>query len=488
MRAAAYCRVSSLQQKESQTIESQLRVLPEFVASRGWTLAGTYVDDGRTAKAGHLERREAFQRLIADAQAGRFDVVAVVDLDRLTRSEDVQERGYVYGIFQRAKVRIAVQATGQLLDLNSSDGDLLAGIFAWVAAEENRKRREKAHRGREQSILRGRKPAGQTPYGLAWTHEDGWAEDEAEAAIVREIFSRVASGESARSVGMDLERRQVTPPRRGRWYSGVPRIIRKTTYRGQWEADRGRFVSVPPLVDEDTWDAANASMSENRLRGLRTAKRVYFCDRGLAVCELCGERIGAAYLNLNDSTAYYYCNQRRRPRPHAPRCALPMRRSYEVDGRLWFAVERALLGDKFVKRAAELRQMAAADDPGKIRAELKRLAGAEAAVLERFTNGLISDAAMDAHVAKLTAKRAALEQRLASASAGPTDVRALLEELRARLAVTTPAEQRELVRTLIPPKGVTIGSTRIMATIIVGSTEGSGRCSFGRTIAIQVAA
>src|SRR5688572_23868527 len=123
MRAVIYARVSSQVQKDRHTIASQLSTLPPFVASHGWSLVRPpehYVDDGRTAKAGHLADRPAFARLMKDAARGEFDVVAVVDLDRLTRSEDLRERGEVLGAFQRAGVLLAISSTGQLLDLRSS--------------------------------------------------------------------------------------------------------------------------------------------------------------------------------------------------------------------------------------------------------------------------------------------------------------------------------------------------------------------------------
>jgi DNA invertase Pin-like site-specific DNA recombinase len=110
VRAVVYARVSSSAQRDRHTIASQVRTLPEWVAAQGWTLvrpADHYVDDGRTAKAGALHKREAFRRLLADAEARAFDVVVVVDFDRLTRSEDLEERGMVLGTFQRSCVRVA---------------------------------------------------------------------------------------------------------------------------------------------------------------------------------------------------------------------------------------------------------------------------------------------------------------------------------------------------------------------------------------------
>jgi hypothetical protein len=44
---------------------------------------------------------------LRDAAAGRFDVVVVADIDRLTRSEDLGERGAILGALQRAGVCVA---------------------------------------------------------------------------------------------------------------------------------------------------------------------------------------------------------------------------------------------------------------------------------------------------------------------------------------------------------------------------------------------
>ena len=141
MRAAIYARVSSAGQRDRHTIESQLRDLPAFVERQGWTLTGTYVDDGKSAKAGRLAARGEFARLVADIGTGTIDVVAVVDQDRLTRSEDLAERGAILGVFQAAGVKIAVASTGQILDYRTDEGDLLGSLGAYFAAVENRKRR-----------------------------------------------------------------------------------------------------------------------------------------------------------------------------------------------------------------------------------------------------------------------------------------------------------------------------------------------------------
>ena len=49
-------------------------------------------DDGKTARAGQLAHRSGLLELLDAAEGGAFDVVAVLDVDRLTRSEDHIER------------------------------------------------------------------------------------------------------------------------------------------------------------------------------------------------------------------------------------------------------------------------------------------------------------------------------------------------------------------------------------------------------------
>jgi len=61
----------------------QTRELREYAERRGWTVAGEYVDVGIS---GTKEKREALDRLMADAHRRRFDCVVVWKFDRFARS------------------------------------------------------------------------------------------------------------------------------------------------------------------------------------------------------------------------------------------------------------------------------------------------------------------------------------------------------------------------------------------------------------------
>jgi DNA invertase Pin-like site-specific DNA recombinase len=97
MRAAIYCRVSS----DAQTVDNQLLELQTYAATRQWTVAGTFRDEG---VSGSKDRRPALDRLMADARRGKVDVICVWSLDRFGRSlahvvtavQELHERGVAF--------------------------------------------------------------------------------------------------------------------------------------------------------------------------------------------------------------------------------------------------------------------------------------------------------------------------------------------------------------------------------------------------------
>lgn len=427
LRAVVYPRVSSAAQRERDTIASQLRVLPEYVARQGWTLVRppeTYVDDGASAAAGKLGRRTGLAALLRDAGARVFDVVVVVDLDRLSRSEDLAERGAILGALQRAGVKIAATMTGQLLDLSTSSGDLLSTLSTYFAAEWLRKHRERVVQGRITAAARGRVPGGQPPYGFAFDRATGaWSIDPVRGPIVREMFERVAGGESCRAIADDLHARGVARPR-GQWCrSMVAKVIRSRAAVGEWLADRrrGTTVQVPPIVTEELWQRAQAALELSGRRGLRRTRHEYLLE-GLLACSICGAPYDSRGADPSSwSAARYVCAGRHRARRGGERCPAETLLVADADARVWAAVCRELadpalpaaIAGVVAGRAIERRDWEA--DAAGWRRKFERLAAAERAHLERGTRGLVSPAALDAELARIARERAALAAQLETA-------------------------------------------------------------------------
>src|ERR1700682_1367733 len=80
LRLAIYARVSTEEQREGQTIDSQISELERFAHDRSWLIASIYKDEGWSG--GVMERPE-LDRLRDDAQKGVFDAVLINDVGRL---------------------------------------------------------------------------------------------------------------------------------------------------------------------------------------------------------------------------------------------------------------------------------------------------------------------------------------------------------------------------------------------------------------------
>lgn len=514
MRAVAYARVSSKAQAERQTIESQLRAIGEFIHQRGWDLARpirSYVDDGRTAKSGHLEKRDGFAALARDAQAGAFDVVVVFDLDRLTRAEDQIERGQILGVFNRAAVRVALVSSGQVLDLRTWEGDLYSSFQAVAAADWLRKHRERILAGKLRAIAEGRKPAGSTPFGYSYDRRAGWSIHEDNAKVVREVFERIAAGETCQKVADAFHESGLKRQRSADWTSErIYFIVTSETYLGRWVADRRKGLSmpVPRIIGDELWHQARTQLKRHRRSGLRRTRHVYLLEQ-MAVCALCGARISVASHGGMDGqyprAATYVCHRRRRPERGEARCELPHQKVAMIDERLWGGLRQILERDDVLERAVAQRaaendadRRSWASDLKEVRGRLERLQATEETILARFRRGLVSEAAMDTELAAAARERAMLDRQLSTARRAGDSVRQASEEgvmrehvdvLKRALRSRSLPRRRELVVALLGQAPVIVSAADIRAMVRVQFRSAAGvRARVGQQYAAGLSA
>ena len=93
-RAALYCRLSKEDETagpggESESIQNQKALLAAYAQDKGWEIAGVYSDEDYS---GADRDRPGFRRLLADAEARRFDILLVKTQSRFTRDMELVER------------------------------------------------------------------------------------------------------------------------------------------------------------------------------------------------------------------------------------------------------------------------------------------------------------------------------------------------------------------------------------------------------------
>ena len=107
MKTAIYCRLSEEDRdkqnaaEDSQSIQNQKSMLLQHALNHGWDIYNIYSDDDYT---GADRSRPAFNQLLADAEARRFDIVLCKTQSRFTRELELVEK-YIHGLFPRWGIR-----------------------------------------------------------------------------------------------------------------------------------------------------------------------------------------------------------------------------------------------------------------------------------------------------------------------------------------------------------------------------------------------
>jgi DNA invertase Pin-like site-specific DNA recombinase len=323
-RIAIYARFSSEAQSEH-SIEDQVRLCRARADREGWTVAEVFAD---YAISGATAQRPGFQRLLAEARAGRFDVVLAESLDRLSRDQE-----HIAGFHKQmafAGVRVLTIAEGEISELHVGLKGTMSALFLKDLAQ-------KTHRGLEGRVRAGRSGGGLC-YGYAvrrGLRPDGspiageFEIESGEAAIVRRVFEVYAAGQSPRSIAKALNAEGVRGPRGGKWTAslllgGAGRetgMLRNRLYVGERIWNRQHFVKDPStgrrvarpnpreawvvaqvpdlaILDRQIWDAAQRRLENNRRvvasaaatnggAALVAARRPRWALAGLVRCGLC---------------------------------------------------------------------------------------------------------------------------------------------------------------------------------------------------------
>ena len=239
MKAFIYSRFSTDRQTDS-SITDQERICTECAERQGWTIAERYSDAGISGSA--LGNRPGALRLMEAALARRFDVLLVVDLSRLSRSNgDLSKM-----IDRLVATGIRVVGVQDGYDSARKGHKLQAGLSGIIGEAFREMVKDRTYAALE-SRAKQQRPTG----GRAYGYRDG-AIAQAEAAVVRDIFTRFADGVSCRAIAAELNCRHLPSPgstwnrteRRAQGWmgSGVRVILRNERYRGvvHWNVSEWR--------------------------------------------------------------------------------------------------------------------------------------------------------------------------------------------------------------------------------------------------------
>lgn len=320
-RAAIYARYSTDKQRES-SIDDQARVCRARATSLGAEIVTLHADDGVSGST-PVALRHGGKALLADAMAGRFEILFIESLDRLSR--DLVEQETIVRRLEHRGLRIVGVSDGYDTSSGASR-KLTRGMRGLVNEIYLDDLRTKTHRGLAGQVERGYH-AGGLSYGyrsIVGEHGHSLEIDPESARWVRWIFEHYASGWSCQRVAAELNRLGVRSPRGNTWavsaIYGSPRkgsgIVNNELYRGRYVWNRSQWLKDPDtgkrqrltrptsewqmieraelrIVDEVLWSAVRTRMRAPRRAGgsVGAGPKPRTLLGGLLRCGKCGGAI-----------------------------------------------------------------------------------------------------------------------------------------------------------------------------------------------------
>lgn len=271
MNIAAYCRVSTDKEDQLNSLETQKEFFIEYTNRTGDNLIKVYADEGISGTK--IKNRKEFQRMLADAEKGLFDMVVVKDISRFARN--------TVDLLQSVRKLKALGIETQFLTANMTsmgNSEFVLTIFGALAQEESANTSKRIKFGKKMNAEKGRVP--NIVYGYDKTIGDYFnlTINEEEAKVIRQMYKLYTEeGYGCAKIANMFNERGIKTKRNNNWsQNSVCRILTNELYTGKIingkeevadfltgqrkEKDESEWlVTVSPelrIIDDETFDKA----------------------------------------------------------------------------------------------------------------------------------------------------------------------------------------------------------------------------------------
>ena len=228
MNIAAYCRVSTDKSDQLNSLETQKEFFLEYTKRTGDNLIKLYADEGISGTK--IKNRKEFQRMLADAEKGLFNMVVVKDISRFARNTV----DLLQSVRKLKSLGIETQfLTASMTSMGNSE--FVLTIFGALAQEESANTSKRIKFGKKMNAEKGRVP--NIVFGYDKTIGDYFnlSINENEAKAIQQIFQwYTEEGYGGSKIANMLNERGIKTKRGNNWsQNSVCRILTNEIYTGK---------------------------------------------------------------------------------------------------------------------------------------------------------------------------------------------------------------------------------------------------------------
>lgn len=304
--AVIYARFSSHSQREV-SIEQQIKACTEYANRANLRVMETYDDK---AISGKTDRRPNFQRMMRDAEKGKFQYVIAWKSNRMGRN-----------MLQAMVNESRLNELGiRCLYVEEDFDDTAAGRFALrnmmnVNQFYSENMAEDIMRGLMDNAEKCMVNNGGLALGYKKGEDGRYAIDEAGAAIVREVFERFNAGETFVDIANDFNARGLKTSKGNRWNKGsFHRMLTNERYIGVYQYSGVRKEGgVPAIVRKELFYAVQEKLKTKKNPQGRHRENGDYLLTGKLYCGHCGSFMtGISGTSKTGDMHYYYICQKKR--------------------------------------------------------------------------------------------------------------------------------------------------------------------------------
>ena len=270
LRVAAYTRVSSDSDDQLNSFAAQNRYYNELIAEKAeWSLVDIYADEGITGTS--AEKRDDFQRMMADCRRGLIDQILVKSISRFARNT----KECLESVRELKELGVNVRFERESINTANVSSELITAIYAAFAQKES----ESISGNMRWSYQRRMESGTFLPSAMAYGYKivDKKIEIEPDAAlVVCRIFQWYLDGVSKELIAKRLNEEGIPTNKNKIWrHTGVNYVLTNERYIGDslWQksyttdtlpvtryknkGEREKYYAEgthPPIIAKDTFE------------------------------------------------------------------------------------------------------------------------------------------------------------------------------------------------------------------------------------------